>query len=303
MESKSKKIGILGVGAIGSVLAFDLQRSEANELFHYSRTKKEEIKIKVESTEFEIPINLETTITASPKLDWLIICLKEHQYAEAKDWFLKLLDPTTKIAIIRNGLRLKAPMLNFASEQNILECIIDCPTQVIERGFYEQLRKPIITVQNNSLAKDFKNLFQKCQSDIRLVEDFKSESWKKIIESSALGAILCLSGETCWIFEDEKLRKLYVSILEEALRVAVADGAEIENNFVENMTMKLISYPETKGSSMLTDRLNGNPIELGAKNGIISELGSHYNVETPINDLIVQLLKHTNKKGSLPHQL
>lgn len=298
MDNKYNKIGILGVGAIGSVVSFDLQKNESNELFYYGRTKKDELKIISEGTEFEVPVNLKTSITAPPKLDWLVICLKEYQYSEANEWFSKLIDSNTKIAIIRNGLRLKLPILEYTSEQNILECIIDCSTQLLETGFYEQLKTPVITVPDSSLANSFRNLFNKSESDIRLVENFKTESWKKIIESSALGAILCLSGETCWIFKDEKLRKLYVRILNESLNVASADGAAIETNFIEIMTMKLASYPETKGSSMLTDRLKGNPIELGAKNGIISKLGRHYKVETPLNDLIVGLLEHTNKKDS-----
>ncbi len=298
MHTKHTIIGVLGIGAIGSVLAFDLQKNNANELYYYSRTKKEGLKIIFENIEFEIPVHIETSTTNLPKLDWLLICLKEYQYAAAKEWFVKLIHPKTKIAVIRNGLRLKEPLLEFTNEQNILECIIDCPTQPSGEGFYEQLRKPILTVQNNSLASNFKNLFEKSQSDVRLIRDFKSESWKKLIESSTLGAILCLSGETCWVFKDEKLRKLYARILEESLVVAQADGAKIENNFVEKMIQKLMTYPETKGSSMLTDRLNGNQIELGAKNGIISRLGKVYKVQTPINDIIVELLEHTNKKST-----
>lgn len=46
---------------------------------------------------------------------------------------------------------------------------------------------------------------------------------------------------------------------------------------------------------MLTDRINGNPIELGAKNKIISELGDFYGIDTPLNNLIVLLLGDTNK--------
>ncbi len=292
MQKKFNKIGILGVGAIGSVISFDLMKSKSNELSYYSRTIKKKLKITIEGTEFEIPINLMTSNTDIPKLDWLVICLKEYQYSAARNWFIELIKPNTKIVIIRNGLRLKASLLEFANEQNILECTIDCPTQILKSGFYEQFNTPVITVPNNPLAISFKNLFKESQSDIRLVEDFKTESWKKVIESSALGAILCLSGETCWIFKDRNIRKLYVKILEEALRVAVADGAKIENDFVEKMTIKLASYPERKGSSMLTDRLNGNPIELGAKNGIISKLGIFHEIETPLNDLIVELLKH-----------
>lgn len=64
------------------------------------------------------------------------------------------------------------------------------------------------------------------------------------------------------------LRKIY----KETIQVVKADGAKIKHTFIDELLIKLANYPKTKGSSMLTDRLNGNPIELGAKNGIISKL-------------------------------
>jgi len=287
-------IGILGIGAIGSVITSLLHKTTSNKLFYYNRTVKKSIKIKSEINSLNIPIYVETTITGSPDLDWLIICLKEHQYTDANNWFQKLINPKTKVVVIRNGIQLKKSLLKFTSEQNILECMIDCPVQPIENGFYQQLKKPVIMFPANALATSFQKLLNTNQCEIKTTPDFKTESWKKLCESAALGAILCLSGETCWVFKDEKLRVLYRNILKEGIEVAKADGAKIENTFINDMLSKLDNYSETKGSSMLTDRLNGKPIELGAKNGIISKLAKQYNIETPINDLITLLLTYTN---------
>ena len=88
---------------------------------------------------------------------------------------------------------------------------------------------------------------------------------------------------------------MYTELLREIVEVGKADGAKIEDSFIDGMLIKLMNYPKEKGSSMLSDRLQGKPIELGAKNGIISELAKEYNIKTPLNDLIVSLLKYTNK--------
>ncbi len=292
--TKKTNIGILGIGAIGSIIASLLQETTSSKLFYYNRTAKNSIKIKSENNTFTIPIHVETTSTNPVNLDWLIICLKEHQYVDAMTWFQKLINPKTKVVVIRNGIQLKESLLKFTSEQNILECMIDCPVQPIENGFYKQLKKPVITLPSNTLTCSFQRLFKKNQCEIKVTSDFKTESWKKLCESATLGAILCLSGETCWVFKDEKLRVLYRNILKETILIARADGAKIEDLFIDDMLTKLTNYPKTKGSSMLTDRLSGKPIELGAKNGIISKLAKQYNIETPINDLITLLLTYTN---------
>jgi 2-dehydropantoate 2-reductase len=297
MDKEKKHIGVFGIGAIGSAISFELQKNKSSHILHYySRTSKKNIKLIKGSERNEIPICLQTPPFENDILNWLFVCIKEYQYPDAIDMISNLINPQTKIAVIRNGLRLKEPFLKFTDKTSILECTIDCPTQPIEGGYYEIFKYPIVTVQSGELANEFAQLFQNSETEVKQVTDYKTESWKKVCESSALGSILCLSGETCWVFENEKLRILYSDILKEGIRVAQADGAIIENDFEDNMLTKLHNYPKTKGSSMLTDRLNGNPIELGAKNEIISEIGKLKNVETPLNDLIITLLSNTNKK-------
>ncbi len=295
MQSKLK-IGVFGIGAIGSVISSLLLQQNTFTLYFYTRAPKENIKLIFNKKKSILPINSIQTIQDGVALDWLILCLKEYHFQEASLKFVHLIKPNTRIAIIRNGIRLKESLLKIASEENILACMIDCPTQPVGDNFYMQLRKPIVTMPDADISNSFERLFLGQPIQFNKTQDFKTESWKKLLESSALGAILCLSGETCWIFQDEKLVKIYEELLLEGLAIAQADGAKIDHSYISHLIKKLKSYPDSKGSSMLSDRLKGNPIELGAKNGIISKLAQEYGIKTPINDLICGLLKYTNRK-------
>jgi len=288
------KIAILGIGAIGTAIANQLAKHSAHELYLYNRSARPDLSIKVNGQASLIKTPVQTSFDEIPNLDWLIICLKEHQFEAALPTLHKLVNQAQQIAVIRNGLRHKAPLLDIVAEERILECLIDCPTQPLGNGVYEQLRPGIIRAPQSDLGAAFKGLFNTNEMQVVLSDDFKTESWKKLCESAALGAILCLSGETCWIFEDERLQRLYADLLNESITVARADGAKIEEGFDEQMLKKLLAYPPHKGSSMLTDRLNGRAIELGAKNGIISKVAKEQGTATPLNDLVVALLSHTN---------
>ena len=168
--------------------------------------------------------------------------------------------------------------------------MIDCPTQPMEDGSYLQLKKPCITSVSGVLANDFQNLFNIQKCSFEQVDDFKTATWKKLLESSAIGAITCLTGETCRIFQKKENRDWYQNLLEEGIKVAKADDAIIPNDFVNVLLQKLNSYPDDKGSSMLTDRILGRPIELGAKNGAIVKKGKQYKIETPMNKEIVKMI-------------
>nr|WP_321236777.1 ketopantoate reductase C-terminal domain-containing protein [uncultured Psychroserpens sp.] len=289
MKTKTT-IGILGVGAIGTVIAYHLQQLTLHELFYFSRTKKDSLNLIIDHATIKIPVGIQTKTITPKTLDWLIICLKEHQYQQAQHWFSELISAETKIVVIRNGLNLKTPMLVYVSEDQILECMIDCPTQLLKNGYYQSQLNPQLTVPKSDLAFHFESLLSTSNILINQVADFKTESWKKLCESAALGAILCLHNDTCRIFKDLSIRNDYSNLLNESIQVAKADGAKIEEDFTEKMLFKLMQYPETKGSSMLTDFQNGKPTELGAKNGIISQLGKQYGVHTPINNKVIKLL-------------
>lgn len=289
------KIGVLGIGAIGTVTAFELQKNKAAQLYYFSRRPQNTLNLIQENSKIQIPAKVQTNATEVPQLDWLIICLKAYHYKGAKDWFEDLIHPNLKIAVIRNGIKLKSPLLKWIAENQILECMIDCPTERDAEGYYKPLKNPLISVPKGELATDFESLFKDTAIRLQQMDDFKTANWEKLCESSALGAVLCLTGETCWIFEDEKMITLYTDLMQEAIAVAKADGALIKPHFLNDMLVKLKAYPKTKGSSMLTDRIMGNPIELEAKNGIISTLGKQYGIKTPVNDLFVKLLTHTNQ--------
>src|ERR1700685_3675390 len=52
----------------------------------------------------------------------------------------------------------------------------------------------------------------------------------------------------------------------------------------------LAARPAEAGSSILTDRLAGRPLEWEARNAIVRRLGARHGIPTPVSDVIVPLL-------------
>lgn len=294
--NKKIKIGIFGLGAIGSAMAALLTSEPHCKPYYYHRNPKSAIQIIQVDKSLEIPIVLQGRGEKPIALDWLIICLKEYHFPAASKQLQALIGPSTKVAVIRNGLRLKKPLLKFTSPEKILAVMIDCPVQAEGDGYYRMFYPPILTLKRGLLADDFSTLFASSSVCIQQVEDFLTATWSKLLESAALGAVLCLSGETCWILKDEKLRELYEDLLREGLAVARADGADLREELLAELLVKMERYPPEKGSSMLSDRRAGRPIEIGAKSGIIVALGKEYHIKTPLHELVCTLLKYTNQQ-------
>jgi len=235
-----------------------------------------------------IPIQL--TAHDDCRLDWIIICIKAYHYENAIPRIKRLINPNTKIAVFRNGLNLTSDFIGFSDRKNILETIIDCPTQKNGQAGYIQFNKPQITIPRSSLALDFINLFGTSEIEINPKKKFKKLQWEKLIESSSLGAIQAFTGQPCSVFKDKNVLVEYTKLITEAINVAQSEGIKIKNNFTDSLLNKIKTYPPAKGSTMLTDKLAGNKLELEAKIGAILKTGLNNNIKTPTTQRIYNSL-------------
>ncbi|MDD7886212.1 ketopantoate reductase family protein [Flavivirga sp. 57AJ16] len=290
------KIGIFGLGAIGSALAVKINGE--HKVYYYNRSNRDKIKILCNGVQYEKEIEL-SNVDTSYNLDWLIICLKEYHYKSALSDLKKLISSNTKVALVRNGINLKESIQGLVDENKVIECMIDCPVEEMGNQTYKQLNRALITSKNSHVFRDFITLFNHKSVSFNEADNYVTENWKKIIISSATGGILALIGEKSWVLKDPEILKLCAKIISEGIDVANLSGAKIEDDFLRELVEDIKSSSGSKGSSMLTDRLNGKPIEVNAKNGVISSYGKRYGVKTEINDLITVLLKHTNNEKDI----
>jgi len=281
------KIGVFGIGAIGTVISLAIR--DQFSIFYFNRSNRSNLALAYKDELTKKNIRL-TPISNHEKLDWLLICIKEYHFSDALSNLSKLVNSDTKVAVIRNGMNLKTPLLKLTISSMILECMIDAPTQPTNNGAFQLLSFPNITVLKSDLATEFSTLFDLEKIEIKQTEDFKSAQWKKLIESSSLGAILCTTGKTSVIFRNPYYLKLYKLLVQESINVAQADGANIQDSYLEILLKKLETYGDQKGSSMLTDRIAGKPIEINAKNGAIVTIAKKLGIETPINSSMVEAI-------------
>ena len=246
------KIAIFGLGAIGSLLSKYLLQKKENQVSFFNRSPKTSIQFSFQGKIDTFPITLSPSKEAD--FDWVIVCLKTYHLAEAKRSIRLLVSAKTKLAIFRNGLNLADDFLDLTKSENILETIIDAPTQPQPDGAYLQLRIPKITLPNQSISQNFKVLFSNSEIQFEIINDFKKAQWEKLIESSSLGALLALAEKPAIIFKNPKIRNQYIELIKEGIAVANSDGIKIPVTFSETLLKKLDSYPDQKGSSMLTDR-------------------------------------------------
>ena len=289
-----KRIGIFGIGAIGSILAKYLSRNLESELYFFNRTKLKSTKVTYGQKNDEIKLNLSSKLNGD--INWLLICIKEHQIEEAKKDIIELIRKQTKIVIFQNGINISKPYTELTNENQILETIIDCPTERIDTGNFKQIKNPRIILPKSDTASEFINIFNTDEVKFEQIQDFKKLQWIKLIESSSIGSIQSITDKPCSIFQEEKYLNDYKLLIKEGIKVAESESIELSKEISNELLLKLRRYPFSKGSSMLTDKLNGKTLELNAKIGAIVNTARRNNINVPNSIRYYESLLNYNEK-------
>ena len=279
-----KNIGVIGIGAIGSLITKYLIQNQAHNYFFFNRSPKEIIKIEFQGKEDVIHIS--NSYPKQQKLDWLIVCLKEYHFKNAIPILSELIESDTKVAIFQNGINIADRYKQFSDSNNLLETIIDCPVERIGPDAYRQIRNPKIVLPESEIANQFMTLFTDPSIEFLVSNNFKALQWIKLIESSSVGSIQAINKLPCSVFQDpEKLRE-FIELVDEGILVARSEGIILDKDLDQQLLCKLKAYPETKSSSMLSDKLSGNELELDAKIGVIVKIAMRNGVNVPTSSRV-----------------
>jgi 2-dehydropantoate 2-reductase len=76
----------------------------------------------------------------------------------------------------------------------------------------------------------------------------------------------------------------------ECLAVARAEGAQLDDDVADGTAEMFRQAPTDMGTSILSDREAGRPMEWDIRNGVIIRKARAHDIATPISDILVPLL-------------
>jgi 2-dehydropantoate 2-reductase len=139
---------------------------------------------------------------------------------------------------------------------------------------------------------------------VSIVDDIQSAKWMKVVINTMTMATKSMMGMTSGeIFQISGVRELMLRAGAEALTVGQAAGYRItsiiglkdeevqgSNRFLENLLDKMTAdVGPSARNAMLQDHLKGRKTEIELINGLVVEEGKRLGVETPVNDVLVEI--------------
>jgi 2-dehydropantoate 2-reductase len=125
------------------------------------------------------------------------------------------------------------------------------------------------------------------------VADARGPQWRKVIFNAATNPVGALTGLTHGrVCEDQALRRLVSALVDEGKAVAAAQGIELDADpeaLIDHAARPDVAYEHK--ASMLQDVQAGRATEIDYLNGGIVRFGREHGVPTPLNEVVVALVK------------
>ncbi|MDF9409431.1 MAG: 2-dehydropantoate 2-reductase [Pelotomaculum sp. PtaB.Bin013] len=310
---------IFGLGALGTVYACFL-KEEGHRVIGLSRKPVQEAVrskgVRVTGIWGEHHAMLDEVVTGVDKIrgtnfDLVIATVKSYDTEEVAAEIARVLSPDTYVVLAQNGYgNLEAAAKHIPEDRLILgRVIFGAETTGPGTSKVTVIADDVILGSPKNLIDRYKmekfvSIFREAGIPTRFSKQVMKYIWGKIIYNSALnsmGAILEVNYGK--LAEAEHSRMLMESIVREIFSLLDKMGQETlwpdPEAYIKDFYDKLIPATASHHPSMLQDIQRGRRTEIDALNGAVVEMGKKHGVSTPVNDIIVSLVK-AKEKINLP---
>jgi 2-dehydropantoate 2-reductase len=280
------KIAVVGVGAIGGVLAGLLQTAGVHEITLCTRRAMSTLTVETPEGVVRVEARNVTEPAVAETVDWVLVATKTYDAESSAKWFSGLCGFSSRVAVVQNGVEHRERFASYLPAAQIVPVIIDCPAERRADGSVAQRGVAKMRVEPGS---GFEELFAGTKAAVELTDDFLTAAWQKLCINSA-GALSALTMKPAGVFRDEAIGRVALGIVAECVAVGRAEGARLEDGVGKRVLAGYRAGPVDSINSMLADRMAGRPMEVDARNGVIVRKGQRHGIATPLNHMAVALL-------------
>ena len=284
------RVAVVGVGAIGGVLAALLETAARHKITLCTRRALEVLNVRTPEGLVQVKARNWTDAAQAEAVDWVLVATKTYDAPGAGAWLRGLAADGAAVAVVQNGGEHRERFAPYIAAERILPVVIDCPVERQADGTVVQRGTARMKVEVGPLGREFAELFKGSAAEVELTEDFRTAAWRKLC-INAPGALNALTKKPAGVLQNAALGRVVLEMVQECAAVGRAEGAQLDDSVPQQVLEGYRAQPGDSINSMLADRLAGRPMEIDARNGVIVRLGEKHGIATPLNRMAAALLE------------
>jgi len=283
------KIAIVGVGAIGSVIAALLEKNGQHEVMLCVRRPLPELVVEYQGEAQTVRARRIVSPTEAVPVDWVLVATKAYDVPGVAAWLPRLGATGAMVAVLQNGVEHRERFAPYLPASRIVPVVVDAPVERVGPGRIRQRAVMKLRAPDDPAGRALIDLFAGSGTEGENSADFLTDAWRKLC-INAVGIIPALVMRPAGVMRDAAIGELGLALVRECIAVGRAEGAKIEDSFADSVLDRYRSGPADSINSLHADRIAGRQTEVDARNGAIVRLGLKHGIATPCNAMAVALL-------------
>lgn len=283
------RIAVLGPGAIGTVVAAALHE-QGRTPFIAGRTSRPELRLEDDSGSVVVPGPVHTNPGEfQGTADLVFLAVKATQTADAAHWLSRLCGPGSVVCVLQNGVEQRETVEPVVPTSTVISAVVWFPAARAPGGTVTLLERPRLSLPDIPGSDVVVNALRGSRCAVDVSPDFATLAWRKLMQNAAAG-LMALTGRRSGMYHRDDIGRLVLAYLLECAAVARAEGAHLDDDEAVRLLEQFRSAPHDRGTSILADREQQQPLEWKVRNAVIQRKGRVHDIPTPISDVLVPLL-------------
>ena len=297
-------VAVVGLGSIGGIAVGCLRDADRHDVIVCTRRPIERLVLERPEGTVDVSLHALHDPARAQRVDWVLLCTKGHQTPSATPWLGRLCDSATRVAVLQNGIGHIARISPLVGGAAVIPAIVYFNGERLgpDRVRLRHAGQHDLAVADDGDGEAFAQLFHGTPLRVLLSSDFATLAWRKLLINAVANPITALTLQRQAVFRRADVHALCIAILDEAVAVARADGARLADDESERTMATLLTYPPEAGTSMYFDRLAGRALEVEALTGAIVAAGERHHFPTPLNRMLLTLLRATSDALGAGHR-
>jgi 2-dehydropantoate 2-reductase len=308
------RIAIVGTGGVGGYFGARLAQGGCDVGFvargaHLAALREHGLRVESQLGEIDLPkIRVSDDPVALGPADYVFICVKLWDTEAAVRAAAPIVGADTAVISFQNGVQKDDVLRSIVGDKPVVGGVgyigskIDRPGVISHTGTMQRL---VFGEYDGSQSARVVALREACVRggiNAEISADILRSIWEKFVFLVGLSATTTSMRSTLGpIVRNPCTRAFLLDVMREVVAVGRAHGGRLPEDFADARLAFCDSLPSEMDSSMHADLDSGNRLELDWLSGAVAELGKAFNVPTPMNRAVRDILTlHINGKQA-PH--
>jgi len=297
------RVGIAGAGAVGCFYGLALQRAGLDMVFlargeHLQALQRTGLLYESAGEKDIFTVDASDDVEILADCDVILLCCKTTQLDDMSRSLLHVAKPTVTWLTLQNGVRAADQVSIYFPHHHVFAAsafigvriekaghVIHSAAGHIRLGSWSKGKSDVV------MLKPLQDAWQKAGVDAKVEADMRMMLWQKMLWNCGFNAVTALIKRYARdvALHDEMSVWVRVAMLE-VIAVADAVGVKLDENMVDKHMRMTCEAGEVK-SSMWQDMSHQKPTEIAAMNGYIAEQGKKFDIATPINSMLANMIE------------